>query len=200
MLRRRRNSRDRRFPQRRCPEPVLCGDAIDTPPEPKRVRRPFVAIAIATAGGVGFLPLAPGSFGAALAVAIFVLDSVLAPALLALSWGALVALGVWTADIAGRAFGTPDDGRIVIDEVAGQLLALAPLLALPPGERTGLAGLVTAFVAFRVFDIWKPGPVRWAERRFSGGVGVMADDLAAGALAAIVVAAALAARGAGVLP
>jgi phosphatidylglycerophosphatase A len=175
-------------------------EAIHTPPESTRAKRPLLAIAIATAGGIGFLPLAPGSFGAALAVAIFVLDSFLAPALLALSWGALVALGIWTADLAGRAFGAPDDGRIVIDEVAGQLLALAPLLALPAAERTALPGLVTGFVAFRVFDVWKPGPVRWAERRFAGGVGVMADDLAAGALAAIVVAGAQAARAAGVLP
>jgi phosphatidylglycerophosphatase A len=114
------------------------------------------------------------------------------PALLALTWGALLALGIWAADQAEGAFGRADDGRIVVDEVAGQLLALAPLLAAPPAARTSFSALVTGFVAFRLFDIWKPGPVRWAERRFSGGTGVMADDVVAGALAALVVAAGLA--------
>ncbi len=90
-------------------------------------------------------------------------------------------------------FGRADDGRIVIDEVVGQLLALAPLLALPLVERTNWRALVTGFVAFRVLDIWKPGPVRWAERRFSGGTGVMMDDVVAGALAALALAALLAA-------
>jgi phosphatidylglycerophosphatase A len=73
----------------------------------------------------------------------------------------------------------------VIDEVAGQLLALAPLLLGPPLSRsTLLALLAVGFFAFRLFDIWKPGPVRLLERRVAGGWGVMLDDVAAGALAA----------------
>jgi phosphatidylglycerophosphatase A len=111
---------------------------------------------------------------------------------LALAWGALMAAGTWAAGEAERALGRCDDGRIVIDEVAGQLLALAPLFALPEGSRTNLPAVVTAFVAFRVFDIAKPGPVRMAERRLSGGLGVMADDGVAGALAAGVIAALIA--------
>jgi phosphatidylglycerophosphatase A len=114
---------------------------------------------------------------------------------LACAWGALMAVGTWAAGEAERAFGREDDGRIVVDEIAGQLLALAPLLALPAPSRTSLFAVVTGFVAFRGFDIAKPGPVRWAERRFRGGLGVMADDTVAGALAAAVVAA-LAAGGA----
>jgi phosphatidylglycerophosphatase A len=150
-----------------------------------------LVIGIATVGGVGFLPGAPGSFGAALAVLIFVLFSPWHPALLGLSWVALLALGVWAADGAEAAFGREDDGRIVIDEVVGQLLALAPLAALVHGcggwpiSAAAFGGwLVTGFVLFRCFDIAKPGPVRWAERRFRGGVGVMMDDVVAGALAA----------------
>ena len=149
-----------------------------------------MAIALATGLGAGFAPFAPGTFGSALAVVVFVLLSH-SFAGLALAWGALVAAGTWAAGEAERAFGREDDGRIVIDEVAGQVLALVPLFALPMASRTNFPALVTAFVAFRVFDIAKPGPVRWAERRFEGGVGVMADDLVAGALAAIVVAAAV---------
>jgi len=112
---------------------------------------------------------------------------------LTLAWGALLVAGTWAAGEAERAFGSEDDGRIVIDEVVGQLLALAPLFTLPAPSRTNCFAVVTAFVAFRAFDIAKPGPVQWAERRFAGGLGVMADDVVAGALAAIVVAVGIAA-------
>jgi phosphatidylglycerophosphatase A len=103
---------------------------------------------------------------------------------------ALFFLGIWSADAAERVFGRKDDRRIVIDEVGGQLVTLVPLLVL--GSSRSLSALVTGFVLFRCFDIWKPGPVRWAERRFAGGVGVMMDDLVAGILAAVVLGAAVA--------
>jgi phosphatidylglycerophosphatase A len=103
---------------------------------------------------------------------------------------------VWAADRAESLFRKQDDGRIVIDEVAGQLVTLTPVLALtaasPDGAATiAVAGqtwwllVVTAFVVFRLLDIWKPGPIGWAERRFKGGFGVMADDLLAGLFGAI---------------
>lgn len=104
----------------------------------------------------------------------------------------LSAVGIRAADVAERVYARSDDGRIVIDEIVGQLAALAPLVLLEGGERARSPGwLVTAFVAFRLFDIWKPGPVGWAERRFSGGAGVVLDDLAAGLLAAATVAVAM---------
>jgi len=149
-----------------------------------------VALFVATGAGSGFAPLAPGTFGSALAVLIFVLFSPVGPALFGLSWLALLALGVWAAERAERIYGE-DDGRIVIDEVLGQLLTLAPFLGWAPVS--GL-GLVTAFVTFRVLDVWKPGPIGWAERRFEGGAGVVADDVVAGAIGAVGMAA-LAAAG-----
>jgi phosphatidylglycerophosphatase A len=118
-------------------------------------------------------------------VALYLLLDGLGAWLFSLTLLALLALGVWAADEAERAFGREDDGRIVVDEVAGQLLALLPLLLLGVAPTWGW--LVTGFVAFRCFDVWKPGPVRWAERRFEGGAGVMLDDVVAGALAALVV-------------
>jgi phosphatidylglycerophosphatase A len=154
--------------------------------------RKLAAIVLATGLGAGFAPLAPGTFGAALAIPIFVLLSQSFWGL-SLAWGALLAAGTWAAGEAERAFGSEDDGRIVIDEVVGQLLALAPLFTLPAPVRTNSLAVVTGFVAFRAFDIAKPGPVRWAERRFRGGLGVMADDVVAGALAAVIVAAGIAA-------
>ena len=154
---------------------------------------------------MGFAPFAPGTFGSAVAVLLFLafagLASGLGPMpLLGTHLGVVLlvsGVGWWAAGRCERAFGQQDDGRIVIDEVAGQLLGLTPVLALgavarvagvdwlAPGAAVWWWLVVTAFVAFRVFDIAKPGPVRWAERRFEGGLGVMADDLVAGGLAAL---------------
>ena len=92
-----------------------------------------------------------------------------------------MSVGTWASDQAGRFYGVEDDGRIVIDEVVGQLIALAPLAL--PGVGWSWLAVVTGFVAFRVFDVWKPGPVRRAER-LAGGAGVMLDDVVAGAFAA----------------
>jgi phosphatidylglycerophosphatase A len=150
----------------------------------------YLATILACAGGAGLLPLAPGTWGSALAVAIFVLFSPVDLWVFGLTLVALFFLGVWASDTAERVFGQKDDRRIVIDEVEGQLVTLAPLLVL--GASRSLSALVTGFVLFRCFDIWKPGPVRWAERRFAGGVGVMMDDLVAGVLGAVVLAAAVA--------
>jgi phosphatidylglycerophosphatase A len=148
---------------------------------------------IATAGGAGYLPLAPGTFGSAAGVLLFLGLSGLAAPLYGLSLLAIGCLGVWAAERAEGLFGRKDDGRIVIDEVAGQLVALTPVLLLAQSRQTAfeVGGqawwilVVTAFVVFRVLDVWKPGPIRWAERRFEGGLGVMLDDLLAGALAAV---------------
>lgn len=144
---------------------------------------PRFALAIATGLGAGLIPFAPGTFGAALGVGLFIGLASLPGWLWLMTGVGLCALGVWASTLAEAWFQREDDGRIVIDEVAGQVIALTPLLFFRPASF--LSGLVTGFVAFRVFDIWKPGPVRWAEG-FHGGVGVMADDIVAGILAAAV--------------
>jgi phosphatidylglycerophosphatase A len=161
------------------------------PPREGGLRR-FAALSVATAAGAGFAPIAPGTFGSLVGVGVFALvtrHGALAAAIAALL---VAAVGVWAAGEAEQIFGRSDDGRIVIDEVAGQLVALWPLSWLTPPDRA-LAPLPLAigFLAFRVFDIAKPGPVRWAERHFAGGRGVMFDDLVAGAGAALVVAGAV---------
>ncbi len=140
---------------------------------------------LATAGGVGYAPIAPGTFGSAVGVALFAVLCALHPLLFALTTATLLALGTWAADRTELFFGKKDDGRIVIDEVVGQLIALAPLLCFANlAGTTWLALLGAGFLLFRLFDIWKPGPVGWAERRVEGGAGVMRDDVVAGALAA----------------
>jgi phosphatidylglycerophosphatase A len=158
----------------------------------------LLALILATSGGVGYLPGIPGTYGSAVGVL--------------LCWGlaaggggfaayaavtiALGALGVWAAGVAERAFGQEDDRRIVIDEVVGQLLALAPAVLWLRGGAF-LPALVTGFVLFRVLDIAKPGPVRWAEQGFPGGLGVVADDVVAGLISAVLLAAGLLLLGAG---
>ena len=113
---------------------------------------------------------------------LFAVLSRLSPMLYLLTSIAVVFLGIWAAEEFSRQAGTHDDGRIVIDEVVGQLLALVPLVLL---ARSGSVALVvTGFVLFRVFDVWKPGPVRWLERNLSGGAGVVMDDVLAGLFAA----------------
>jgi phosphatidylglycerophosphatase A len=143
--------------------------------------------AVATAAGAGFSPFAPGTVGALVGVALFFPLASLGPWLYALATVGLLSLGVRVADEAERCWGRKDDGRITIDEVVGQLLALFPLVL--PGVGAGWLAVVTGFVAFRVFDVWKPAAARRAER-LAGGAGVMLDDVVAGAYAAPVAAAA----------
>jgi phosphatidylglycerophosphatase A len=138
--------------------------------------------------GAGYGPIAPGTWGSALGVLLYLPLCALGGVLYALCVLALLGAGLWAAGEVERASGVKDDGRIVIDEVVGQLIALAPLLRDPENLRSPL-WLVTGFVTFRVFDVWKPGPARWAERRFAGGAGVMLDDVVAGAFSALLLAA-----------
>jgi len=145
-----------------------------------------LVLGVATAAGAGYAPVAPGSFGSAVGVLLYIALSGLHPALFAVTVVGALALGIWAAEHAGRVFGQHDDGRIVIDEVVGQLIALFPLLVIAGAAQSPLL-LAVGFAAFRLFDIWKPGPVLWAERNFAGGAGVMLDDVVAGVLGAIVV-------------
>lgn len=137
---------------------------------------------IATAGGAGLAPVAPGTAGSALAALLFPWLAGAGGTALGCAIALAFGLGVWAAGALEAASGRQDDGRIVIDEVVGQWLTLAPLAGF--GLARSPLWLVTGFVAFRCLDIWKPGPIRWAERRFGGGLGVMLDDVIAGCLGA----------------
>jgi phosphatidylglycerophosphatase A len=132
-------------------------------------------LAAATGVGSGYSPFAPGTAGSVVGLALWWALVGAGPALYALVLAGLVALGIWAAGRAEQIFGRHDDGRITIDEVAGMLVSLAWLPMRPEVAGVG-------FVLFRLFDIWKPFPARRAER-LPGGLGVMADDLVAGAYA-----------------
>jgi phosphatidylglycerophosphatase A len=133
---------------------------------------------IASGFGVGFVPAAPGTAGSVLGLALGAALLALSPAALALGAVGVTAVGLWAIERALIGETAHDPGWIVIDEVAGQMVAL-----LGAAWRPSWAGLLFAFALFRLFDIAKPGPVRWADRR-SAPVFVMADDLIAGGLAA----------------
>ena len=148
-----------------------------TPPRPIGWSHP--AHLVATWFGTGCLPKAPGTWGslAALPFAWFIASAGGPFALLAAACLALGA-GIWAAGLLERATEAKDPGKIVIDEVAGQWLTLVPVAADP------LLYLI-GFVLFRIADIAKPWPVSWCDRNLSGGLGVMLDDIAAGAYAGL---------------
>jgi phosphatidylglycerophosphatase A len=162
-------------------------------PSPDARRKPALATAIATAFGLGYLPAAPGTWGSLGGILIycatlwalgatgpvssFKTEPILATT--AVVAVALAAVGVWAADRAAKSSGMKDPGFVVIDEVSGQHLTYA--LSLTP---LNWKYLLLGFILFRAFDIWKPFPARQAES-LPGGLGIMADDWAAGLYAAL---------------
>jgi phosphatidylglycerophosphatase A len=142
-------------------------------PEGRSLAEPMTAVA--TLGGVGLLPLAPGSWGSLAALPFGWLIGVTGgwPALLI---AAIIVSGIgWVAaDWYVKATGREDPPEIVIDEVAAQWLAMTVVPMT-------LAGLIGAYLVFRLFDTIKPWPASWADGELEGGAGVMLDDLIAGA-------------------
>ncbi|HEV2859818.1 MAG TPA: phosphatidylglycerophosphatase A [Pyrinomonadaceae bacterium] len=169
-------------------------------PPSRRTAADYVALAVATCG-VGLIPVAPGTWGSAVGLVIYlalgraaqkvfdyavwngldlapqhfpaILTTVMLLAIVLVSLA-----GTWGATRCETLLGKKDPGAVVVDEVAGQLITF---LFVPWGA--GAWTVVVGFVAFRVFDIWKPYPVRRLEA-LKGGLGIMADDVLAGAYAA----------------
>ena len=141
--------------------------------------RPGPAVWVATCGGAGYFPIAPGTAGSLVGLALVVVAALLPfgrweySAVLGGATGAIFALGVWAAGQAEKFFGRVDPGQVVIDEVVGQMTTF---LIRPDG---GWRWLVAGFILFRIFDIIKPFPARQAERA-PGGWGIMLDDVVAG--------------------
>ncbi len=143
---------------------------------------PLLASGIALWFGAGKLPRAPGTWGslAALPFAWLIVEATGTPLSLLLAALVLLPIGVWASALHSERTNTHDAGEIVVDEVAGQWIALAvaPLSPL---------GWILAFVLFRIFDIVKPWPISWIDQRVSGGWGIMLDDIVAGLFAAVCV-------------
>jgi phosphatidylglycerophosphatase A len=138
---------------------------------------------IAFGFGSGLVPFAPGTAGTLVGWAIgWFLGGSYPPSVLVALVGAAFIAGVWACDVTGRRLGVPDHGAMVWDEIVAFLL----VLVIVPRS---FAWQAAAFVLFRFFDILKPPPIRWFERRYHGGFGVMFDDLLAAGYTLIVLAA-----------
>ena len=172
-------------------------------------KKPSPALAVATALGLGYLPKAPGTFGSLAGVALGWTAMAISrlqfapriaatgePSNPAASWWSQFAMnelaiiiivsyvGVWAADRTAKYLRRKDPQIVVIDEVAGQLIAYMGL-ATPRTFGVSWKYLLLGFILFRIFDIWKPFPARQAES-LPGGLGIMADDWIAGIYAALV--------------
>ncbi len=173
-------------------------------PRPRSVKD-YLALAIATCG-VGYLPLAPGTWGSLVGIGVYLLargasiklffrlgaqrhfnllhvyNGVIVFELVVVFLIALI--GTWAASRTEKLSDTKDPGKVVIDEVVGQFIALIPVpFVLGAAWWTA----ILAFVLFRIFDIVKPYPARRLES-LDSGLGIMADDIVAGVYAAILVA------------
>ena len=160
--------------------------------KPRRGIGDRIAYGIALGAGAGLSPVAPGTCGALEGVVVYLATAYSATRVVTLTHGESVvflvvfnifvfAAGVWASGRACEISGLKDPQKVVIDEVSGQLIALSPV-ALSPS----VVPVIAAFALFRLFDIFKPYPIRKLER-LPGGLGVMADDALAGAYAGALV-------------
>ncbi|MBA3354645.1 MAG: phosphatidylglycerophosphatase A [Pyrinomonadaceae bacterium] len=181
---------------------VVTADTVVTLPRTERSAKDYLALALGTCG-VGYLPIAPGTWGSIVGVGIYLLLQYSAFRFIQLffpqnsfvrflPWPIFMAaqlvlitlitlVGIWAASRTEKLLGRKDPGKVVIDEVAGQLIALLPLV---PRHDPGWMSILAAFLLFRLFDIIKPYPARRLEG-LESGLGIMADDIVAGAYAAV---------------
>lgn len=132
-----------------------------------------LVLILATGFGSGTIPWASGTWGSAVGLLVLFGLQSLRPLSFLVTLITLFFLGVWASAEAEKIFGEKDSGKIVIDEVVGQLISL---FLIPLSWKSVLLG----FFLFRLFDIWKPFPARWFQDHLKGGWGVMMDDVMAG--------------------
>jgi phosphatidylglycerophosphatase A len=155
---------------------------VTVAPPPARFAFAHPAHVIALGFGSGLAPRAPGTAGTLAAWPLgWILGGVMPPALFVGLMAFCFAVGTWACAVTGRRLGVADHPAMVADEMVAFMLVLAIL----PRE---LDWQAAAFLLFRAFDIVKPAPIRWFERRFHGGFGVMFDDLLAAGYTLLVLA------------
>ncbi len=139
---------------------------------------------IAFGGGIGLMPFAPGTFGTALSVFIFLPLSLLDISFYVLITIFLVFLGFFVCDKTAKDLNVKDHPGIVWDEICGFLIAMigAPREAL---------WVIVGFLLFRFFDVLKPWPIGWIDRKIEGGLGIMLDDVLAGLFTFLIIQATL---------
>ena len=137
-----------------------------------------LTVILATWFGTGFSPFASGTVGTLAAIPLYLLFSRLSLPLYLVLLVPFFLLSCWVAGQAEAIFGEQDSGKIVIDEVMGYLVTMV-------GIPLSLKGVVAGFFLFRLFDIVKPEPARFFDRRMKNGYGVVLDDVVAGVYACI---------------
>ena len=179
--------------------PIITTGGFSARTPPQRTLSNYLALAFAT-WGVGYAPLAPGTFGSAVGVGLYLLVEAASERVFAFAssrgWNieqlesfrtafmllliaTLTLVGIWAASRTEKLIGRKDPGIVVADEVVGQLIAF---LFVP--FNSGWWVIIVGFLTFRLFDIWKPYPIRRLEL-LESGLGIMADDVLAGIYAAI---------------
>jgi len=160
------------------------------------MKLPRAATIVATVFGIGYFDIAPGTIMSAIAVPLAILIGLHGGGGMGILASSIIVLviGILACAEHVRETGHEDPSECVIDELAGQWLACAfcllPLGGLAPPAGISLPAFAVAFLLFRLFDIWKPWPVGWADQNIKGGLGVMTDDMIAGLMAGVLVAAA----------
>lgn len=150
-------------------------------------KAPWLHVIISTGLGAGFVPVAPGTAGAFVALVLWYIGYLFIDTAI-LFWVTLAVIiattliGVWTSNVMERYWG-PDPRAVVIDEYVGTWI---PLLVAPCGKYTWILALL-GFAMFRIIDIFKPLGCRWVDQNVKGGWGVMLDDVLAGFYALIIV-------------
>ena len=130
-------------------------------------------MALATGGYVGYLPKAPGTWGTLVAIPVHLLIVRMEPLFYYFILALIVLTAIIISGMAEKIIDHKDPGIVVIDEIAGMLVALIGVPVTP-------LYLAAGFVLFRIFDIWKPFPIRYIDKHINGGTGIVLDDLLAG--------------------
>jgi phosphatidylglycerophosphatase A len=158
------------------------------------MKLPRASTVVASVFGIGYFEFAPGTIMSAIAVPLAILIALHGGGAMGILSASLIALVIGTLACADHVRETrrDDPPECVIDELAGQWLACAFCLltfgGLIPADHVSLPTFALAFLLFRLFDIWKPWPVSWADQNIKGGLGVMTDDMIAGLMAGVLVA------------
>src|ERR1700722_12982310 len=157
------------------------------------MKLPRASTVVASVFGIGYFEFAPGTIMSAIAVPLAILIGLRGGGGMGILGASIIALviGILACADHVRETGRDDPPECVIDELAGQWLACAFCLlsfgGLLPAPPISLPMFFLAFVLFRLFDIWKPWPVSWADKNIKGGLGVMTDDMIAGLMAGVLI-------------
>ena len=138
---------------------------------------------LASLGGIGLIPFAPGTFGSIFAWIAFILISHFVNMLILTI--VIIILSIWVCEKVSKDLFEKDHRSIVIDELAGMWVALLPVIYFASSQNERITYAILALVFFRFFDILKPFPVSYFDQKYKNGFGIVFDDIIAGILATV---------------